>query len=65
MQKAYCPQIEGLHLKDLIQFINSHDHLEAYFPKEEEIPKCGREWVANVLQTKYPEEFKRFVHHME
>ena len=57
MKKAYCPQIDGLHMKDIVHFIKQRNGLLAYFPVEEEIPKCGKEWVTNMLQTLCFDEF--------
>ena len=39
LKKAYCPQIEGLYMKDLMEFIVEREDLYEYFPAIEEIPK--------------------------
>ena len=52
-------------MKDLLQLILSKPELKIYFPKEEEIPKCGKEWVANVLQSLCPDAFQSFVREKE
>ena len=39
IKKAYCPQIEGLYMKDLVEFIMERRALHDYFPDFEEIPK--------------------------
>ena len=39
LKKAYCPQIEGLYMADLVGFILERQHLHDYFPDIEEIPK--------------------------
>ena len=50
-QKAYCPHIEGLHMEQILSFIKQRPDVLEYFPAEEEIPKSGKEWVVNMLQT--------------
>ena len=49
MCKAYCPQIEGLHMQDILAFIERYRDLHDYFPDICDIPKCGKEWVTNIL----------------
>ena len=50
IKKAYCPQIEGLYMADLVGFITTHRNLHEYFPDIEEIPKQGKVWVKNMLR---------------
>ena len=58
VRQAYCPQIEGLYIADLVDFVLMRsDKAMSFMPKLEEIPKAGREWVANVLYTVEPESF--------
>ena len=42
IKKAYCPQIEGLYMADLVGFITERRALHDYFPDIEEIPKQGK-----------------------
>ena len=42
IKKAYCPQIEGLYMGDLVNFIVQRPFLHEYFPAIEEIPKQGK-----------------------
>ena len=58
MQKAYIPQIDGCHLKDLLAFIDKYPGTKEYLPDDEELPKSGKEWVANILYTLFPTEFQ-------
>ena len=44
-------------MKDIVDFIRQRNDLLDYFPVEEEIPKCGKEWVTNMLQTLCFDEF--------
>ena len=39
IKKAYCPQIEGLYMADLVNFITERRALQEYFPDLDEIPK--------------------------
>ena len=55
----------GLRMTDMIAFIRASPPLPAYFPEEQEIPACGREWVANMLQTLSPQEFSAWVRQAE
>ena len=64
-QKAYCPQIPGLHLKDLLSFIESRPGLYEYLPAREEIPKLGKDWIAGMLQTLCTEEFITYIREQE
>ena len=52
-------------MKDIVHFIKQRDGLLAYFPVEEEIPKCGKEWVTNMLQTLCFDDFQFFVGEQE
>ena len=52
-------------MTDMIAFIRARPPLLAYFPDEQEIPACGREWVANMLQTLTPTEFSAAVKRAE
>lgn len=52
-------------MPDLIQFIQNRKELYPFFPAFEDIPKCGREWVANILETKCTRDFQSFVKDME
>ena len=42
IRKAWCPQIEGLYMSDLLVFIQERRGLHEYFPDIEEIPKQGK-----------------------
>jgi len=61
MSKAWCPNIEGLYMKNLLKFIEERPELTNFLPNDEEIVKSGRDWVANVLQTKCCENFSSYV----
>ena len=63
MESGYCPQIEGLHMPDLIEFIQDKNRkwLLDYFPDIEDIPKCGKKWVVDIIQTNCHDDFKVFV----
>ena len=47
IKKAYCPQIEGLYMADLVSFIQERRALHDYFPDIEEI----RSKESNGLRT--------------
>ena len=38
-------------MEQILAFIKDRPQLLEYFPTEEEIPKAGKEWVTNMLQT--------------
>ena len=61
IKKAYCPQIEGLYMKDLVEFIMERGALHDYFPDFEEIPKQGKQWVKNMLRILAEDEFRAWV----
>jgi len=61
LTKAFCPQIDGLFIKDIIAFIKTKPDIAVYFPEEEDIPKCGKEWVSNMLASLCNEEFEALV----
>ena len=48
-------------MADLIAFLQARPRIHDYFPSFEELPKMGREWVANVLQALCGSEFEQFV----
>ena len=48
-------------MEQLLDFIKARPQLLEYFPAEEELPKAGKEWVANMLQTLCPEDFSALV----
>ena len=52
-------------MADLIVFLRARPQIHDYFPAHEELPKMGREWVANVLQALCGEEFEQFVRQKE
>ena len=49
-------------MPELMNFIFKHPSLVEYFPEQEETPKCGREWITNILYTLAAEDFKQLVH---
>ena len=61
IKKAFCPQIEGLYMADLVGFIAERRALHEYFPDMEEIPKQGKQWVKNMLRILCEEEFRAWV----
>ena len=61
IKKAYCPQIEGLYMADLVGFISERRALHEYFPDIEEIPKQGKQWVKNMLRILCEAEFRAWV----
>ena len=61
IKKAYCPQIEGLYMADLVGFIQERRALHDYFPAIEEIPKQGKAWVKNMLRILAEDEFRAWV----
>ena len=38
-------------MEQMLNFIKARPIILEYFPAEEEIPKAGKEWVINMLQT--------------
>ena len=36
---------------DLVEFIRAYPDIRLYFPADEELAKCGKEWITNMLQT--------------
>ena len=42
-------------MTDIIVFIKKYPLIRPYFPADEEIPKCGKEWITNMLQTLMPD----------
>ena len=52
-------------MQDLLIFIERYGDLADYFPDLCDIPKCGKVWVANMLQTIMPAEFNEFVREKE
>ena len=78
-QKAYCPHIDGkassdltnifdalgLRMEQLLAFIKERPQLLEYLPEEAELPKAGKEWIANMLQTLCQQEFQALVRHAE
>ena len=52
-------------MADLLTFIRAHPRVAPFLPEEAEIPKAGREWVANMLQTLCPEDFQAYVREQE
>ena len=50
---------------DLIEFIRAYPDIRLYFPADEELVKCGKEWITNMLQTLQPAEFTEFVKQQE
>ena len=45
-------------MADLVSFLSERPRTHEYFPSFEELPKMGREWVANVLQALCGNEFE-------
>jgi len=41
--------------------VHQNQELQEYFPETDEIHKCGREWVANVLATVCGQQFEELV----
>ena len=48
-------------MKDLLVFIDQHPGAKEYMPDDEELPKAGKDWVANMLYTLYPRDFQYFI----
>ena len=61
VKKAFCPQIEGLYMKDLLEFIVEREHLLEYFPDVDEIPKQGKAWIKNMLRILCENDFRSWV----
>ena len=48
-------------MEQILAFIKGRPDALEYFPATEEIPKAGKEWVINMLQTLYHQEFQAWV----
>ena len=52
-------------MEQILNFIKERPDVLQYFPAEEEIPKAGKEWVVNMLQTLCQTEFQAWVRRAE
>ena len=52
-------------MKDLLGLIKNQVAIQDYFPVEEEIAKCGKEWVSNMLYSLCKSNFVDLVKSME
>ena len=52
-------------MEQMLSFIKERPNILEYFPSEEEIPKAGKEWVVNMLQTLGQDDFQTWVRQAE
>jgi len=52
-------------MEQILSFIKQRPDVLEYFPAEEEIPKSGKEWVVNMLQTLCQMDFQAWIRQAE
>ena len=52
-------------MEQLITFIKARPPIQNYFPAEADLPKAGKEWITNMLQTLCQHDFQFLVRQAE